>query len=176
MKLSHIAGIGALLLAVPFAAMAQDIVTTSSPNILGTTVVLPWGQWLAQQAMPTIGWVLGLCISGVVIWLGHRVGGPFADANVQKMETTILQRAVHVGVGAVEGASLRQEMKINVANAAFASGIQYLVQHEPALMKKYGIPKLRALLSAEFARLDSVPDAASADTLGSGVYSAPVHG
>ncbi|UYN98345.1 MAG: hypothetical protein KIT02_10240 [Devosia sp.] len=118
-------GLPSLIVALaPVSAFAQD----------GTTVSLPWGDWLGD-ILTLLGTVLATAIGALLTWALSFVPATLrayiTDQMIKQVEQ-LLARAIGHGVNVAAGALEGKELTFDLRHQILADALRYAVEHGPA--------------------------------------------
>jgi hypothetical protein len=116
------------------AMIAFAFLVLISPALAQTTVVIPYGQWLADYVIPLGGFVLivlvivafGYVIKLLPPWAQTLVETQFRDQLVK-----LASDAINAGMQATKNAVFDDELSINVGNEAIAKAVQAFIDTAP---------------------------------------------
>ena len=123
----------------PLLALAQTPApapVVPAPVVAPTSVLVPWGDWLATAltiinslALPVIGGAVAWMFRALPSWAVNF----FRTISVEQW----LQRALDFGVNTTIGAVRGKSMTLNVGNEVVAKALSYIAEHAPEWLKSW---------------------------------------
>jgi hypothetical protein len=145
MRLAKFGALGAfccVALYPPCALAAQDATTT---------VVVPWGMWLASF----LDWARTGAI-GVIAWATSQFAPPIVK---MLLGDAAIARAVDYAIASVDGACRDRQLSVSVSSQVAQQAVRYLVDEEPEIAGWLG-DTIGARVLAQLSRIESLPSAA----------------
>lgn len=142
------------------AAAGLLIATSLSSAADGTTVTIPYGEWIASVGDAAASLLLPILL-GVLARVMTILPAPIAAMLTTARVEQLLDRAINYGINAVRGATAGKVLTVDVGNKVIAQAADYAIDAAPSLVKWMGGEE--ALRRKILARLPMTEDASIFD-------------
>lgn len=119
-----------------------------------TTVVIPWGDWLAAIINES-----GPVLLAIALWLIRKLPAAWlSEQNIKRIDH-LLDRAISYGINTVAGAAKGKELSADVGSEVVAQALNYAIEHGPGSLVGWAGGE-NGIREKIIARLSLKPDAA----------------